>query len=57
MSLSHQRENDEICSDPLTCMQKSLEPLKEINTPRGLLSLEEIAEVGRNHDSGFVWLK
>ncbi|MCD7451681.1 hypothetical protein HAX54_013002 [Datura stramonium] len=56
MSLTH-RENAEVYTDPSMCMKKSLELLEEINMPRGLLPLEDIVEVGRNHESGFVWLK
>lgn len=38
-------------------MKKSLELLEEINMARGILPLEDIVEVGRNHETGFVWLK
>ncbi|KAJ8551698.1 hypothetical protein K7X08_021713 [Anisodus acutangulus] len=55
--IDNRRENAEVYTDPLICMQKSLELLKEINMPRGLLPLEDIVEVGRNHETGFVWLK
>lgn len=58
MSLIHDhRENAEIYTDPLICKKKSLELLEEIDMPRGILPLEDIVEVGRNHESGFVWLK
>ncbi|KAK4359976.1 hypothetical protein RND71_022205 [Anisodus tanguticus] len=55
--IDNRRENAEVYTDPLICMQKSLELLKEINMPRGLLPLEDIVEVGRNNETGFVWLK
>lgn len=51
------RENAEIYTDPVLCKQKSLELLKEINMPNGLLPLEDILEVGRHAETGFVWLK
>lgn len=51
------RENAEVCTDPLLCKQKSLELLKEIHMPNGILPLEDIVEVGRNAQTGFVWLK
>ncbi|KAH0745225.1 hypothetical protein KY290_006980 [Solanum tuberosum] len=53
----HHRENAEVYTDPLICMKKSLELLEEINLPRGILPLEDVVEVGRNHETGFVWLK
>ncbi|XP_004233121.2 uncharacterized protein [Solanum lycopersicum] len=55
--IASHRENAEIYTDPVVCKQKSLELLKEINMPNGLLPLEDIVEVGRNAETGFVWLK
>ncbi|KAK6775036.1 hypothetical protein RDI58_026037 [Solanum bulbocastanum] len=59
MSLTHDhhRENAEVYTDPLICMKKSLELLEEINLPRGILPLENVVKAGRNHETGFVWLK
>nr|GMD93262.1 uncharacterized protein LOC104109132 [Ipomoea batatas] len=51
------RENAEVFTDPAMCKQKSLELLEEINMPRGLLPLDEYVEVGRNRETGFVWMK
>ncbi|XP_031116483.1 uncharacterized protein LOC116020136 [Ipomoea triloba] len=51
------RENAEVFTDPAVCKQKSLELLEEINMPRGLLPLDEYVEVGRNRETGFVWMK
>ncbi|KAM3284656.1 hypothetical protein P3S67_023455 [Capsicum chacoense] len=51
------RENAEVYTDPVVCKQKTLQLLKEINMPNGLLPLEDIFEVGRNLETGFVWLK
>lgn len=39
------------------CKQKTLELLEELDLPNGLLPLEDIEEVGRNKETGFVWLK
>ncbi|XP_009590351.4 uncharacterized protein [Nicotiana tomentosiformis] len=55
--IENHRENAEIYTDQLLCLKKSFELLEEINMPRGLLPLEDIVEVGRNHETGFVWLK
>ncbi|KAJ8549337.1 hypothetical protein K7X08_033044 [Anisodus acutangulus] len=55
--IANHRENAEVYTDPVVCKQKSLELLKEINMPNGLLPLEDIVEVGRNPETGFVWLK
>ncbi|OIT34737.1 PREDICTED: uncharacterized protein LOC109244292 [Nicotiana attenuata] len=55
--IKNHRENAEIYTDQLLCVKKSFELLEEINMPRGLLPLEDIVEVGRNHETGFVWLK
>ncbi|OIT04783.1 PREDICTED: uncharacterized protein LOC109223617 [Nicotiana attenuata] len=55
--IENQRENAEVYTDPVICKQKSLELLKEINMPNGLLPLDDILEVGRNKETGFVWLK
>ncbi|CAN4082024.1 unnamed protein product [Withania somnifera] len=41
------RENAEVYRDPVVCKQKSLQLLQEINMPN----------VGRNAETGFVWLK
>ncbi|RWV77024.1 hypothetical protein GW17_00062209 [Ensete ventricosum] len=48
-------------SDPgLGCLQlkkkKTMQLLRELGLPSGLLPLEDIEEVGYNHDDGFVWL-
>ncbi|CAH9076444.1 unnamed protein product [Cuscuta epithymum] len=51
------RENAEIHTDPTVCKEKVLELLREINMPSGLLPLGDIAEVGRNLETGFVWLR
>ncbi|XP_031130116.1 uncharacterized protein LOC116031904 [Ipomoea triloba] len=55
--ISTHRENAEIYTDPAVCKEKTLELLREINMPSGLLPLDDILEVGRNPESGFVWLK
>ncbi|KAG5574185.1 hypothetical protein H5410_054319 [Solanum commersonii] len=52
MSLIYDRENAEVYTDPLICMKKSLELLEEINLPHGILPLEDVVEVGRNHETG-----
>lgn len=52
------RENAEIVSgDEALCKQKSKELLQKISLPSGLLPLNDIVEVGHNHETGFVWLK
>nr|XP_016488060.1 PREDICTED: uncharacterized protein LOC107808089 [Nicotiana tabacum] len=51
------RENAEVFTDPAICKQKSLELLEQNNMPKGLLPLDDLIEVGRNHQTGFVWLK
>ncbi|KAK9139327.1 hypothetical protein Scep_009008 [Stephania cephalantha] len=51
------KQNAEIYHGESLCKEKSLELLSELSLPLGLLPLEEIEEVGRNRESGFVWLK
>ncbi|XP_060185873.1 uncharacterized protein LOC132615308 [Lycium barbarum] len=55
--IENHRENAEVYTDPLICMQKCLQLLDEINLPRGIFPLEDIVEAGRNHETGFIWLK
>ncbi|VFQ60262.1 unnamed protein product [Cuscuta campestris] len=51
------RGSSEVHTDPEVCKQKTLELLREINMPSGLLPLKDIVEVGRNRENGFVWLQ
>ncbi|WOG83063.1 hypothetical protein DCAR_0102237 [Daucus carota subsp. sativus] len=51
------RENAEIITDEALCKKKSKELLRSIALPTGLLPLNDIVEVGHNHETGFVWLK
>lgn len=39
------------------CAVKSMELLKEVGLPNGLLPLKDIEECGILRDTGFVWLK
>lgn len=39
------------------CKEKSMELLKEVGLPNGLLPLHDIVECGYDRESGFVWLK
>nr|GMD09743.1 hypothetical protein D0Y65_031416 [Ipomoea batatas] len=50
--ISTHRENAEIYTDPAVCKEKTLELLREINMPSGLLPLDDILEVGRNPETG-----
>lgn len=56
VAIEKQRENAEIYHGEI-CKAKTLELLKEIELPNGLLPLVDIEEVGRNKETGFVWLK
>ncbi|ERN07026.1 uncharacterized protein LOC18435238 [Amborella trichopoda] len=51
------RENAEVYHGDGKCKEKSLELLRTLNLPEGLLPLEDLAEVGYNKEKGFVWLK
>ncbi|KAF5191208.1 plant/protein (Protein of unknown function, DUF538) [Thalictrum thalictroides] len=51
------KENVEIYHGDEICKEKSLELLREIDMPNGLLPLKDILEVGYNRTTGFVWLK
>ncbi|GAA0163898.1 hypothetical protein LIER_19659 [Lithospermum erythrorhizon] len=51
------REAAEIYTGEAICKQKSLDLLSKLNLPKGLLPLNDILEVGQNHQTGFVWLK
>ncbi|WCJ43076.1 hypothetical protein M5689_023839 [Euphorbia peplus] len=39
------------------CKEKSMELLREVDLPNGLLPLHDIIECGYHRESGFVWLK
>ncbi|CAN6467291.1 unnamed protein product [Victoria cruziana] len=39
------------------CREKTLELLKELELPNGILPLEDILEVGIIRETGYVWLK
>ncbi|KAL0903931.1 hypothetical protein M5K25_025994 [Dendrobium thyrsiflorum] len=56
-SIDAHRENAEIYHGAELCSKKSIELLEQIHLPRGLLPLNELEEVGHNHETGFVWLK
>ncbi|PIA41587.1 hypothetical protein AQUCO_02200197v1 [Aquilegia coerulea] len=56
-TIENHRENAEIYNGDELCKAKSLELLREIDMPNGLLPLKDIVEVGYNRTSGFVWLK
>ena len=38
------------------CKKKSVELLEELGLPKGLFPMDDIEEVGYNHESGFVWI-
>ncbi|KAK9136861.1 hypothetical protein Sjap_007455 [Stephania japonica] len=56
-TIESHKQNAEIYHGESLCKEKSLELLQELSLPLGLLPLDEIEEVGRNRESGFVWLK
>lgn len=55
--VANHREGAEIYHGDSLCKQKSIELLKEIRLPNGLLPLDDIVEVGYNRTTGFVWVK
>lgn len=55
--IEKQREGAEVYHGAALCKQKSLELLREVNLPNGLLPLEGMDEVGYNRATGFVWLR
>ncbi|XP_072999028.1 uncharacterized protein [Typha latifolia] len=56
-AIATQREGAEVYTGEELCKKKSLELLQELHLPSGLLPLTDLEEVGRNKETGFVWLK
>ncbi|KAJ9135873.1 hypothetical protein P3X46_032999 [Hevea brasiliensis] len=55
--VANHRGGAEIYHGNSFCKQKFLDILKEIRLPIGLLTLDDILEIGYNRTTGFVWLK
>ncbi|KAK1299433.1 hypothetical protein QJS10_CPB14g00463 [Acorus calamus] len=57
LTIDAQRVDAEIYNGDALCRKKSMDLLREISLPLGLLPLEDIEEVGLNRSTGFVWLR
>lgn len=55
--IAENKEGAEIHHGADLCKQKCHELLAELNLPKGLLPLNDIAEMGYNSSTGFLWLK
>ncbi|XP_044496442.1 uncharacterized protein LOC123218854 [Mangifera indica] len=55
--IAENKEGAEIHHGADICKQKCHELLVELNLPKGLLPLNDIAEMGYNSSTGFLWLK
>ncbi|PON43753.1 hypothetical protein TorRG33x02_333090 [Trema orientale] len=55
--IANHREDAEVHQGEAICKQQSHQLLDEMSLPRGLLPLDDVAEVGYNRTTGFVWLR
>ncbi|KAJ0962990.1 hypothetical protein J5N97_028112 [Dioscorea zingiberensis] len=55
--IENNREGAEVYHGTEICKTKCAELLEELHLPRGLLPLGNLVEVGRNKETGFVWLR
>ncbi|CAL9193313.1 unnamed protein product [Musa hybrid cultivar] len=55
-AIEHHRKGAEVYHGDDVCREKTMQLLRELGLPSGLLPLEDIEEVGYNHHDGFVWL-
>lgn len=54
---SAERAGAEIVYGAEECYQHSVNLLKELGFPRGVLPLQDLVECGRVRETGFVWMK
>ena len=50
------RAGAEVLKGDDICKKKCIELLEELGLPKGLFPMDDIEEVGYNHESGFVWI-
>ncbi|KAI4989751.1 uncharacterized protein LOC123398060 [Hordeum vulgare subsp. vulgare] len=50
------RAGAEVLRGDEVCKKQTVELLEELGLPKGLFPMDDIVEVGYNHESGFVWI-
>lgn len=53
----NERAGAQVVHGAENCYRHSIELLQELGFPKGVLPLKDLEESGRNHQTGFVWMR